>query len=59
MSDTSPETRPEPLEFETDRGASRSIWIAMLLLLAIIGWMGSGFVLPSEEVAQALIFGVL
>ncbi|SFH37848.1 membrane fusion protein, multidrug efflux system [Palleronia marisminoris] len=44
-------TGSTPLEFETDRGASRSIWIAALILLAVIGWMGSGFVLPSEEVA--------
>ncbi|EPX85636.1 efflux RND transporter periplasmic adaptor subunit [Salipiger mucosus] len=37
------------LRFESDRGASRSIWIASALLLAIVLWMGSGFVFPSEE----------
>ncbi|WP_375262110.1 efflux RND transporter periplasmic adaptor subunit [Palleronia sp.] len=44
-------TGTPPLEFETDRGASRSIWIAAVILLAVIGWMGSGFVLPPEEPA--------
>ena len=39
----------EPLSFETDAGASRSVWIALLILLAIILWMGSGFVLPTED----------
>lgn len=47
-------TEPTPLEFETDRGASRSIWIAALILLAVIGWMGSGFILPSEDAAPAM-----
>ncbi|MEQ6249433.1 efflux RND transporter periplasmic adaptor subunit [Sulfitobacter sp. HNIBRBA3233] len=39
---------PERLEFESDRGASRSTWLAALLVLLIVGWMGSGFILPSE-----------
>lgn len=39
----------EELSFEDDRGASRSTWIAGALVVAIIGWMGSGYVLPSEE----------
>lgn len=39
----------QTLTFESDRGAARSTWIAAALLLAIVGWMGSGFVLPSEE----------
>lgn len=39
----------QTLTFESDRGASRSTWIAAALLLAIVGWMGSGFVLPSDE----------
>ena len=43
--------RAAPLEFETDRGASRSVWIAAFILLAVIAWMGSGFVLPSEDPA--------
>ncbi|PVA06980.1 efflux RND transporter periplasmic adaptor subunit [Thalassorhabdomicrobium marinisediminis] len=37
------------LQFETDKGASRSTWFAAFLLIAIVGWMGSGFVLPSED----------
>jgi multidrug efflux system membrane fusion protein len=49
MSETSTETGAERLEFQTDRGASRSFWIATAVLLAVIGWMASGFILPSEE----------
>jgi hypothetical protein len=29
------------LQFDTDRGASRSKWIARLLALALIGWMAA------------------
>ncbi|KUF10437.1 efflux RND transporter periplasmic adaptor subunit [Pseudoponticoccus marisrubri] len=39
----------ERLSFDTDKGASRSTWIAAALVLAITAWMGSGFILPSEE----------
>lgn len=38
----------QTLTFETDDGASRSIWIAAVILIAIVAWMGSGFLLPSE-----------
>ncbi|SMX38601.1 efflux RND transporter periplasmic adaptor subunit [Maliponia aquimaris] len=44
--------RPEDLSFADDKGASRSTWIAAALVLAIVGWMGSGLVLPSEEPEQ-------
>ncbi len=40
------------LEFTTDTGASRSFWIAGGLVVAIVVWMGSGFLVPSEEAAQ-------
>lgn len=45
----------EPLEFKSDKGASRAFWIALVLLILIIGWMGSGFLFPSEteEVAES------
>lgn len=36
------------LTFEGEKGAGRSKWIAMILGLVLVGWMGSGFVLPSE-----------
>lgn len=39
----------EQLSFEDDKGASRSTWIAAALVLAIIGWMGSGYLLPPEN----------
>lgn len=38
----------QTLTFESDDGASRSIWIAAVILIAIVAWMGSGFLLPSE-----------
>lgn len=43
----------EPLSFDEDKGASRSTWIASALLIAIVAWMGSGYILPGngEEVA--------
>lgn len=36
------------LSFATERGAARSRWVAGILILAVLGWMGSGFI-PSEE----------
>ncbi|MEL7115292.1 MAG: efflux RND transporter periplasmic adaptor subunit [Pseudomonadota bacterium] len=41
------------LQFDSDRGSSRSFWVALLLTLLIVGWMGSGFVLPSPEEPSA------
>ena len=53
MDETSKATpaRPETLAFKTDRGASRSNWIAGGVLAAVLAWMGSGFVLPSDPPA--------
>lgn len=41
------ETRAH-LRFDTDKGSSRSKWIAGALALALVAWMGSGYVIPSE-----------
>lgn len=35
------------LKFETEKGASRSKWVAGGLVLLIVGWMGSGAIMPS------------
>ncbi|UWQ23123.1 efflux RND transporter periplasmic adaptor subunit [Jannaschia sp. W003] len=43
---------PEPLRFDTDRGAWRARAIAAALVVLLAGWMGSGYVLPSEEAAE-------
>lgn len=43
------ETTPEPLRFTDDKGASRSTWIALALVIVIVGWMGSGFIFPSQD----------
>jgi len=45
---------PAALTFTTDKGASRSTWIAGFLVLATIGWMGSGLVIPSEDATPAV-----
>lgn len=41
--------KPQKLTFVSDKGASRSTWIAALLVVAIVGWMGSGFIFPSKD----------
>jgi len=35
-----------------DKGAGRSKWIAILLAAALIGWMGSGYIIPSEPAEE-------
>jgi multidrug efflux system membrane fusion protein len=44
-----PKAAREQLTFTTDNGASRSTWFAGILVLVIVGWMGSGFIFPSED----------
>ena len=44
---------PDSLQFKSDKGASRSFWVALVLALLIVGWMGSGFLFPSETEASA------
>ncbi|PVA12074.1 efflux RND transporter periplasmic adaptor subunit [Pelagivirga sediminicola] len=39
----------ERLEFDSDKGSSRSRWVAGGLAAAIIAWMGSGYILPSPD----------
>lgn len=46
---TAPSSK-EPLQFQTDRGSSAPLILAILLVVALIGWMGSGFIFPSEDV---------
>lgn len=36
------------LTFENDKGAGRSKWLAILLALLLVGWMGSGYIIPTE-----------
>ena len=37
------------LSFQDDKGASRATWIAGASVVAIVGWMGSGYILPSDD----------
>lgn len=46
---TPADQKTKVLSFDNDKGASRATWIAVVLLLLIIGWMGSGFIFPSEK----------
>ncbi|KQI70454.1 ABC transporter substrate-binding protein [Loktanella sp. 5RATIMAR09] len=46
--------QPQQLTFQSDQGASRSFWIALLLVVLIVCWMGSGFVIASEDTTPAI-----
>lgn len=52
MTDTPTDER-QPLTFESDRGSNRSRWVAGGLAVAIIGWMGSGYIFPTPETQTA------
>ncbi|MHA6326639.1 efflux RND transporter periplasmic adaptor subunit [Roseivivax sp. CAU 1753] len=41
------------LVFDDDKGSARSAWIAAGILVAIVGWMASGVILPSEDVTAS------
>ena len=43
---------PQTLDFTNERGATRPTWIALALVIAIIGWMGSSFVFPAQDVDE-------
>lgn len=51
------------LTFDSDKGAGRSKWIAVLLALILVGWMGSGYIIPSEatqdDVAEEPVAGAI
>jgi len=49
--DTAPDLTGK-LTFESEKGAGRSKWIALLLMLLLVGWMGSGY-LTQAEVEEA------
>lgn len=51
MTDEDGPDRVQPLHFQSDRGSSRGTWIAILILLGVVGWMGSGFLVPGEDPA--------
>jgi multidrug efflux system membrane fusion protein len=37
------------LTFDGDKGAGRSKWIAILLAVLLVGWMGSGYIIPTAH----------
>ncbi|MGR3594038.1 MAG: efflux RND transporter periplasmic adaptor subunit [Limimaricola soesokkakensis] len=56
QTETGSDTGRAPLSFDSDKGSSKSKFVAGGLVLALVGWMGSGFVLPSEpeQVTEAV-----
>lgn len=40
------------LKFEDDKGAGRSKWLAAIFALVLVGWMGSGYILPSQPTQE-------
>lgn len=53
MNDADEDRTSDALQFNTDKGAARSTWIAAAIVGALILWMGSGIILPSEPEAAA------
>jgi multidrug efflux system membrane fusion protein len=43
------------LSFETEKGASRAKWIAVILTIALVGWMGSGYIIPSAPDVETVV----
>ncbi len=43
----------QELSFEDDPRAGRSFWVALGLVLVIVAWMGSGYLIPAEEAESA------
>jgi multidrug efflux system membrane fusion protein len=43
----------QELSFEDDPRAGRSFWVALGLVLVIVAWMGSGYIIPTEEAESA------
>lgn len=51
MSDPAP-ARRQTLDFDSDAGASRARWVAGAVVVLMVLWMGSGYVLPSDTAAE-------
>ncbi len=58
MAGATPPDQTGKLQFDTDKGSGRSKWIAGLLALALIGWMGSGAVMPSADPQDSAVADV-
>ena len=48
MAQDTPPNLSGKLTFDGDKGAGRSKWIAGLLALLLVGWMGSGYIIPTQ-----------
>jgi multidrug efflux system membrane fusion protein len=49
MTDAPDTPRNDGLNFESDAGSSRPKWIAGGVVLLMVAWMGSGFILPTKD----------
>lgn len=47
-----PSETSQPLEFRTEKGAGRATLIAVIFVLALVGWMGSGMIAPAPKTAE-------
>jgi len=54
VSTDGPADEPQRLTFASDQGASRSTWVAALLVVLIVGWMGSGFIFPTHDTGPVI-----
>jgi multidrug efflux system membrane fusion protein len=48
MAQDTPPNLAGKLNFDGDKGAGRSKWMSGLLALLLVGWMGSGYIIPSQ-----------
>jgi multidrug efflux system membrane fusion protein len=55
MAGATPPDQTGQLQFDTDTGASRSKWIAGLLAIVLVGWMGSGAIIPSAGAGDGAV----
>jgi multidrug efflux system membrane fusion protein len=55
MPDAPQERTPDRILFESDPGSSKSKWAAVISFCIVLGWMGSGYILPSSPPAPKVI----
>lgn len=49
VTDTNTTDQTRKLEFASEAGSARSKWVAGILSVALVAWMGSGYLIPSHD----------